>query len=233
VTIAAVSEGISGAANVTVAVMIYSNFGPGMAFDGDTAGHGWTINGFMGPGIGQQAIAEQFTPSADYEFATAQIALWLLWGPNSIRVFLQADEGGLPGTVIEEIRIDGLGAMPGTVTAHSATFPILARNTPYWLSVAAGADGVMAGWSWNSVGDVSLGTHAGTQGGGPAGPWGKSASPITRGAFQINGLPLPSGTGLIRAGPPAVVPVLTSAIGVPQLSHHSQRPNPRLQQPSP
>jgi hypothetical protein len=43
--------------------VIHSNFGPGMAFDADPS-HGWTINGFLGPGIGQQAIAQQFTPSA-------------------------------------------------------------------------------------------------------------------------------------------------------------------------
>src|SRR5437016_331184 len=54
----------------------------------------------------------------------------------------------------------------------------------------AAADGVLAGWNWNSIGDVSRETLAGTQGGGPAGPWGLSPSPSTRGAFQINGTPL-------------------------------------------
>ena len=170
--------------------VIYSNFGPGMAFDADPS-HGWTINGFLGPGIGQQAIAQQFTPSADYAFSAAEVALVLLSGPNSIRVLLQADASGLPGGVVEEIRVGGLAPTPSVITATSELSPLLRGGTPYWLTVAAGADGVLAGWNWNSIGDVSRETLAGTQGGGPAGPWGLSPSPSTRGAFQINGTPLP------------------------------------------
>lgn len=47
--------------------VIYSNFGPGMTFDTDPA-HGWTINGFAGPGVGQQAIAQRFIPAAAATF---------------------------------------------------------------------------------------------------------------------------------------------------------------------
>ena len=150
--------------------VIYSNFGPGMAFDADPF-HGWTINGFLGPGIGQQAIAQQFTPSADYTFSAAEVALVLFSGPNSIRVLLQADASGLPGGVVEEIRVGGLAPTPSVITATSELSPLLRGGTPYWLTVAAGADGVLAGWNWNSIGDVSRETLAGTQGGGPAGPW--------------------------------------------------------------
>ena len=169
--------------------VIYSNFGPGMAFDADPS-HGWTINGFLGPGIGQQAIAQQFTPSADYTFRAAEVALVLLSGPNSIRVLLQADAGGLPGGVVEEIRVGGLAPTPSVITATSELSPLLRGGTPYWLTVVAGADGMLAGWNWNSIGDVSRETIVSTQGGGPAGPWGLSPSPSTRGAFQINGTPL-------------------------------------------
>jgi hypothetical protein len=169
--------------------VIYSNFGPGMAFDADPS-HGWTINGLLGPGIGQQAIAQQFTPSADGAFSVAEVALSLFSGPNSVRVFLQTDAGGLPGGVIEEISIGGLAPTPSVITATSQLSPLLRRGTPYWLTVVAGADGVLAGWNWNSIGDVSRETFASTQGGGPAGPWGLNPSPSTRGAFQIDGTPL-------------------------------------------
>src|SRR5437879_3075157 len=91
--------------------LIYSNFGPGMAFDADPS-HGWTINGFLGPGIGQQAIAQQFTPSADYTFSAAEVAVVSLSGPNIIRVLLQADAGGLPGGVVEEIPSAGWHPLP-------------------------------------------------------------------------------------------------------------------------
>ena len=184
-------------ANPTAPIVVYSNFGPDMAFD-PVLSHGWTINGFLGPDIGQQAIAQEFTPAQDATFSSAQVALTLVSGPGSVRVFLQADVAGLPGTVIEEIPVSGLGSAPAVHTASSVLRPLLHQGTPYWLSVAAGADGVLAGWNWNSIGDVSLMTFAGTQGGGPAGPWGIGPTPVTRSAFQINGTP-PTPQDRIRA----------------------------------
>jgi FIMAH domain-containing protein len=175
-------------ASTATPTVVYSNFGPGLAFDQDPA-HGWTINGFLGPNIGQQAIAQQFTPAQDARFAGAQVALSLFSGPGSVRLFLQADAAGLPGAVIEEIPIGGLGSAPAVYTASSALHPLLRQGTAYWLSVVAGADAVVAGWSWNSIGDVSLTTFAGTQGGGPAGPWAFNPTPSTRSAFQVNGAP--------------------------------------------
>lgn len=177
--------------------VVYSNFGPDLAFDQDPA-HGWTINGFLGPNIGQQAIAQQFTPTQDARFASAQVALGLFSGPGSVRVFLQADAAGLPGAVIEAIPVSGLGSAPAVYTASSVMHPLLQQGTAYWLSVAAGADGVVAGWSWNSIGDISLTTFAGTQGGGPAGPWAFNPTPSVRSAFQINGTP-PTPPDAIRA----------------------------------
>ena len=106
------------------AAVIYSNFGPGMTFDNDPS-HAWTINGFLGPNIGQQAIAQQFTPMGNYIFTDAQVAVSLFSGPNSIDVFLQADSNGLPGAVIEEIPISGLGSTPTILTANSTLFPVL------------------------------------------------------------------------------------------------------------
>src|SRR5438445_13179699 len=75
--------------------VVYSNFGPGMAFDADPA-HGWTINGFLGRGIGPQAIAQQVTPSACYTFGAPEVAVARLSGPNSLRVFLQPAARGFP-----------------------------------------------------------------------------------------------------------------------------------------
>ena len=50
---------------------------------------------------------------------------------------------------------------------------------------------MLAGWNWNSIGDISTGTDfAGTQGGVPAGPWGLIFPGQTRSAFQIDGVPL-------------------------------------------
>jgi hypothetical protein len=166
--------------------VIYSNFGPGMAFDTDPF-HSWTINGFLNPDSGQQAIAHQFTPAATETFSGAQVALTLFSGPGSVTVYLQADSNGLPGTVLEQINVTGLTGVPTIFSAKSVRRPQLQSGTPYWLTVVAGGPGVLAGWNWNSIGDSSTGSNfATTQGGSPAGPWGLFFSGATRSAFQIN-----------------------------------------------
>jgi hypothetical protein len=172
--------------------VIYSNFAPHLAFDTDPF-HGWTINGFQGPGIGEQAVSQQFTPSGDYVFTDAEVAVVSISGPASIRVFLQANANGLPGSVIEEMSVSGFGSVPAVVVARSGHFPILRKGTPYWLTLAAGGSGVLAGWNWNSIGDVST-AFASTQGGSPAGPWGAGRAE-TRGAFAIEGKPLDQAEG--------------------------------------
>jgi hypothetical protein len=177
---------------VTDGGVIFSNFGPGKAFDADPF-HGWTINGFLGPDVGQQAIANQFMPSVTETFGSAEIALTLFSGPGDVVVFLQADSNGLPGPVLEQINVTGVTFVPTVFKATSVLHPQLQGGTPYWLTVVAGGAGVLAGWNWNSTGDTSTGANfAGTQGGSSAGPWGLDPNVgVTRGAFQINGGVLP------------------------------------------
>jgi hypothetical protein len=169
------------------APVVYTNFGPSMTFD---TNHGWTINGFLGPTIGQQAISQQFTPAISTRFGGAQVALGLYSGPGVVDVYLQEDLDGLPGAVIEKIPLAGLTPTPSIFTATSTLMPPLSKDVPYWLTVVAGAAGVLAGWNWNSIGDASATTFASTQGGGPSGPWGVGLTE-TRAAFQINGPPTP------------------------------------------
>jgi Tol biopolymer transport system component len=165
--------------------VIYSNFGPGMAFDSNPV-HGWGT--YMGNDGSRQAISQQFTPAGDYTFRTAQVAVSLYVGPASLHGFLQADSHGLPGAVIEEILIGGFGSTPAVVTATSALSPTLYKDTPYWLTLVAVGNAVSVGWIWNSVGDASSTTLAFTQGGSAAGPWSLGVL-ATRSAFQINGTP--------------------------------------------
>ena len=175
--------------------VIYSNFGPAMSFDTNPS-HAWTINGYVSATVGQQALSERFTPSADYTFTAAKVAVALNGGPNGINVFLQADSNGQPGRVIEEIPLAGLGVTPAVFTASSTQHPILQRGTPYWLTLVAGAAGVTAGWFWNSIGDASNSTGLTvTQGGSPSGPWpNPNSGPVqTRGAFEIDDAVSPSG----------------------------------------
>jgi hypothetical protein len=170
------------------ATVIYTNFGPGMTFDLNPT-DGWGINGFLGPCCGQSAISQQFaTPRGQFTFARATVALESIAGPARIRVFLQADFSGKPGPIVEEMVIDSIGSAPAIYAVNSALAPVLA-DTLYWLTVAAGGNGVVAGWPWNSIGDVSSGNWAGTESGGPSGPWGVGLG-VTRSAFQIEGRPI-------------------------------------------
>jgi len=89
--------------------------------------HGWTINGFLGPTIGQQAISQQFTPANNTRFGGAQVALGLSSGPGIVDVYLQEDLSGLPGAVIEKIPLSGLTPTPSIFTATSALMPPLSN----------------------------------------------------------------------------------------------------------
>ena len=171
--------------------VIYSNFGPGKTFDTNPS-HGWGINGFIDVNTGQQGIANQFIPNATVTLESAEIVLVLFSGPGDAVVFLQADLNGLPGPVLEQIDVTGLTRVSTVFMATSVLHPQLQRGLPYWLTVVAGGDGELAGWSWNSTGDKSTGTNfAATQGGSSAGPWGLDPRVgITRSAFQINGADL-------------------------------------------
>jgi hypothetical protein len=167
--------------------VVYSNFSPDIEFDA-AFGHGWTINGYLGPAIGQQAISQQFTPVGTYWFTEAQVALSTHSGPQEVRVFLQADASGLPGEVIEEMPVTWQGTDPAIVTVRSRDFPVLTEGTHYWLSVVAGAPGVLAGWQWNATGDLAQENFAVTQDGSPSGAWALADDDQTRGAFQVNGV---------------------------------------------
>jgi hypothetical protein len=181
-SIAATSTAVAGGG------VIFSNFGPGKAFDSNVL-DSWTINGLLGPNVGQQAIAHQFVPAVADTFRSAEVALVAFSGPDAVVVYLQGDSNGLPGPILEQIDVAGFTAIPSVFEATSVLRPRLQMGTAYWLTVVAGAANVLAGWSWNSTGDISTGTNfAGTQGGSPTGPWGLDTFGSIRGAFQINGI---------------------------------------------
>ncbi len=160
----------------------YSNFGPGMTFDT----HAWTINGYRGPDTGQQAISNSFIPAIAYRFTDVRIPLVVSPGPPNFSIFLQADSGGLPGAVIEQINVTQDGTTP-IVLANSVLKPVLLPNTKYWITVTAAGESVLGGWMWNLIGDTS--PFAGTQGGTPAGPWGLDSRGKPRSAFRVDGVP--------------------------------------------
>jgi hypothetical protein len=181
--------------------ILFSNLAPGLAFDSDPFG-GWTINGFFDVHTGQQAVAEQFTPSKTAVFTSARVPLTQFAGPSGLSVFLFEDHRGLPGVVLESLDVGDVSAEPSLYILVSADGPTLQAEQSYWLGVIASEPGVLAGWNWNSIGDVSDGTnHVSTQGGAPTGPW-FLIEGERRSAFEVRGsvVPEPSSVLLLTAG---------------------------------
>ena len=158
--------------------VIYSNFGPRLTFDSLPA-HAW-VTQFPGPD--GQVISQQFTPTRDDIFGAARVALTNISGPGLIAVLLHDDDQGLPGDVVDQMRIEAMNSGPAVYVATSTRFPPLEAGAHYWLTVLPADVGAQTGWNWNVVGDLSSTNFALYQG--------QSWSIVpnqTRGAFQIEG----------------------------------------------
>lgn len=166
------------------AKIVYSNFGPGLTFDSNPT-HGWLITGYLVPEVKLQVISQQFTPTSDYTFTAARVALSHVGGWPRIQVLLHADSLGLPGRILEGMVIDTLYSTPAVYVATSTLLPALENGVPYWLTLAPGDIDVVAAWNWNVVGDQSSTTIASIAEGG----WWVIGVERTRSAFQIEGRP--------------------------------------------
>ena len=162
--------------------VLFSNFGPGMAFNPSI---GIIIVGVPTPLGTFQSVAEQFTPVATAFFKSAELPLYLNAGPG-VTVLLQADSNGVPGRILEQLYVTAVPPTPTVITVRSFLRPQLRGGTPYWLTVVG--PGALAGWNLNSIGDNGTGTnHIFSTGDTPEGPWFESLG--VRPAFQINGRP--------------------------------------------
>jgi hypothetical protein len=97
--------------------------------------------------------ASGFTPAANYSLTDAQmlVAKSLVDAPYTFDVFLYSNNGGVPGSAIEQIGF-GLTASanyPGSlITANTVSTPItLVSGTPYWLVLAPASAKSFITWS--------------------------------------------------------------------------------------
>jgi hypothetical protein len=180
-----VSPGTDFQGSLAPTSVVYSNFGPGMSFD---SSGGYVVSGGFPGDTERQAVSQQFTPSANYTFDDAEVAVSNYTGPNTLTAYLQADSNGLPGAVIEAIPIvaPSVGTEAAVLTADSTLFPVLQSGTPYWLTLVA-APNHAPDWNFNSIGDTSNSTIAFTLDGSPSGPWHPGFGLPPRAAFEING----------------------------------------------
>ena len=177
--------------------IVFSNFGPGMTFN--------TVQsiGVTGSNIsGGQILAQAFTPSGDFTFSSAQLAMGIIGGPNILQVVLMTSSGGLPGNIIESITLTSAVApltSPGIVLANSALHPPLNAGTQYWLVAFPSNPDTNMSWPL-SLNDFSTPVVRGFN--SLTGPWFPVLGPsVPRLAFQINGAPVPEPATMLLLGP--------------------------------
>jgi|GEM_PF-1641375 hypothetical protein len=155
--------------------VIYSNFGTNMGFDTNTA-HSYFVTGSSFPStcptsapcITSESLAVQFTPSANYTFNKAQLAVFLESGTNTLDVYIETDSSGFPGSIISAFQVNGqmtsspgiIGvgdSLPGVSLLQGPADPTLMQGTAYWLVAYAPSADTQAAWSWNSTKDSPTG----------------------------------------------------------------------------
>lgn len=175
--------GIAGRAQV-----LFSNFGPGYSYNTSDA---WYTGG-SSSGCAQ-VTAAKFTPPESALFEDAKLPIALTAGTNQVAVYLETDNAGDPGTLIEgPINVTGLTGPPGSViTAPSTLHPLLQGGTPYWLVVTSSNADTCSYWYFNSTGDMNDGTNLAFHPGSSSlsGTWVNGGSSTIRPAFEIDGSP--------------------------------------------
>jgi hypothetical protein len=189
----AAAVGLGGYAAPARGATVFSNLGAGDSFSLSTA---WSVSG---PDAGGQDVAAPFTVGATaFTLNSAELALGLFDGTNSLNVSLVNDASGSPGSnVLASTTVSGIPSFsvssPGLVTADlsGASF-VLEANTGYWLVAVADGD-TAAGWSWNTTGGTGVVTR--TNGGSWDAPSGTTAP-----AFRIHGTAVPEPATLALLG---------------------------------
>jgi hypothetical protein len=97
-----------------------------------------------------QAVAEQFTPSANYSFTSATLALFLVSGTNDFTVSIDdaSGPGGTPGAALETFA--NVAATPDQttdLTLNSVTHPELLSGDNYYLVAIAEGSDTYGGWT--------------------------------------------------------------------------------------
>lgn len=184
------------------ATVLYSNFGDGDTYSLDT---GATISagGPLGGQVNEAAVAFTVT-GGDYYFNAADVAVLHSWGPDLVNLHLHADDGGIPGQVLESTTASGVTppfewAPPLTGTFSGTT--VLQEGQQYWLSMSPEDTDVLLSWANNVVGDFGL--RAWQADGGGWNPFvGDPNFDEQRSTFRIHGtlVPAPGALALLALG---------------------------------
>lgn len=176
--------------------VLYSNFGPDDTYNvnaGDTLAYGGPLGGEQ-----HEAAVAFIVDGADYFLDAAEVAVLHFWGPDLVHVRLHADDGGVPGQILEATTASGV-ATPGVWSPPMlATFSgdlLLTQGARYWLALATEETDALLAWSQNVIGDFGLRASRLNQG-----PWVPWEGIPERAVFRVHGTVVPSpgaGGGLL------------------------------------
>lgn len=160
----------------------------------------------------EQETAADFTPSVTQALSQIRIAVDWFQGPNSFRIFLTTNAGGVPstGTPLEvwdtTPTINPFPSTPGIVTLTSIVNPVLTQGTTYWIILSAGDETIddttqsHAHWYLNTAGKEGVARREREDANQSWDAW-QGLPTDTKTAFDVSGTPVPEpssiGTALI------------------------------------
>jgi hypothetical protein len=124
---------------------IFSDLGPGGAYNPSGPGGPWCVTGANSPSCGPETlrkVASPFTPSANYNLTQVDMALQFFGGTNEVLVTLETDSGGAPsGTALASWSLSNIPAYTGSACCalQTQTFsaPLTgARRNPWKLLIS-------------------------------------------------------------------------------------------------
>jgi hypothetical protein len=205
---------------------LYNTFGPGDSFNMDSGESVEGISFFNGhPLTVYVAIANKFSPSETATLDLVRFAMSDAVYPGQVEAVLAADNGGQPGTTLED-----LGAVSVPASSHtsnvlpsgtiyslsSGLHPLLTAGTEYWLILQPTNpnSGMLAFWNMSTP----LATAAAASTGDPAhGSWNAYSA---QGAFDIQGTATTA-----TPEPTSVTLLVVGAVGLVGYSwRHRRRP---------
>jgi hypothetical protein len=152
-----------------------------------------------------------FTPSATEDLLRIDIALSIVTEPDLVIVTLQADNGGLPGAVLQSWNVSGLPPAGTCCTLQSltpATTITLFSASGYWLVATPGGTNTLATWNENNTGSTGRRAVQNSSGGA----FSIFGANDPRGAFAVIGTG--TGTETETAPEPASMALAIAGISV-------------------
>jgi hypothetical protein len=159
---------------------LYSTLGPGGTYDTSV---GWTLGAPPSSSF-NQVPASQFTLGTGATVGDAMLALWYVDGNDTVNVYIESDNSGMPDIILATLsEVGPIAAYPGGLVAFTCSGPqCMLGAGAYWLVAQQPVADSWSAWFYDYQ-DAS-GPVAFNDSGSATGPWFPSTGP--QGAFQID-----------------------------------------------